>query len=611
LFGLAADLVTNFWDQAEDQASRESSRMVLLGRLKPGATAAQARADLRNLSAQLAHDFPKQDGGHVAEFVQATALPPDSVADARLASALLTIVIFFILLIACANAANLLLAIATGRRQEALIKLALGATRARLIREFLIETAVLCAISAACGFGLASLVLDRLSEFKTTLPGIGLFRIAADLHPDWRVFAASAVMAAVACAAAGIAPALYGSGGSLAGALSGETAIGGTGRGAIRNGLLVVQVAVSTLVLVGVALCFRSLENLRHVDTGFSARNLVGVSFRIDREGFNPSKARAVYSRLREDALKMAGVEAVSLAEGMPMQVGGSWNEVRAGDASQPAIGMRGAVVDGDYFATAGIRIIEGRTFDASDAPDGMEAAIVSKEAARRLGGDVIGRTLRFADGKREVKVVGIAADVKLQNLDEATQPLMYFALSQHPSETMTLMARTAGDPRLFGIALDRLVRGVARVPLPPATIGDVMNLSLVTQIWIFECVAGLSALAVFLAVLGIFGAVSYSVGERKRELGIRVALGALPSHLMSMILGQTLRVTGTGVCAGLVLGTAASALLRSQFYGVRVVEWTALVPVAIAMTLVACGIAHFAARTAVHADPMDTLRHT
>jgi hypothetical protein len=318
-----------------------------------------------------------------------------------------------------------------------------------------------------------------------------------------------------------------------------------------------------------------------------------------------------VYSRLREEALKMAGVEAVSLAEGMPMQVGGSWNELRAGDASQPAVGMRGAVVDSDYFATAGIRMMEGRAFDASDAPGGVEVAIVSKEAARRLGADVVGRTLRFADGKRVVKVVGIAADVKLQNLDEPTQPLIYFALSQHPSEMLTLMARTAGDPRLFGIALDRLVRGVARVPLPPATIGDVMNLSLVSQTWIFECVAGLSALALFLAVLGLFGAVSYSVGERKRELGIRVALGALPSHLLKMILGQTLAVTGAGVAAGLALGIVASTLLRSQFYGVHRVEWMALGPVGIAMTLVACLIAYIAARGAVRADPMDTLRHT
>jgi putative ABC transport system permease protein len=296
------------------------------------------------------------------------------------------------------------------------------------------------------------------------------------------------------------------------------------------------------------------------------------------------------------------------------MSVGHSWDEVRAGDASQPAIGMHSAVVDGDYFATAGIRLLEGRTFDASDAPVGQEVAIVSREAARRLwsGRDLLGRTIRFVDGKRTAKVIGIAADVKLQDLDESTQPLMYFALSQHASSYVTLIARTRGDPRLWKAPLELAARGVgARLPLTPMTMEDVMDLSLMTQIWIFECVAGLSALALLLAVLGLFGAVSYSVGERKRELGIRVALGALPSHLLKMILRQTLTVVGAGVAVGLAMGIAASTLLRSQFFGVHRVEWTALVPVAIAMTLVACVIAQFAARGAVHADPMDTLRHT
>ena len=137
------------------------------------------------------------------------------------------------------------------------------------------------------------------------------------------------------------------------------------------------------------------------------------------------------------------------------------------------------------------------------------------------------------------------------------------------------------------------------------------IDLAVLFNIWMFEAVSAVSALALLLAVLGLFGAVSYSVGERKRELGIRVALGALPSHLLKMILGQTLAVVGAGVAVGLGMGIAASTLLRSQFYGVHRVEWSALAPVAIAMTLVACAIAHFAARGAVHADPMDTLRHT
>jgi hypothetical protein len=204
-----------------------------------------------------------------------------------------------------------------------------------------------------------------------------------------------------------------------------------------------------------------------------------------------------------------------------------------------------------------------------------------------------------------------VAPDVKISDLDEAPQPFLYFALRQHPISYVTVIARTSGDPRLWTEPLARALMGLhVRTPIPPVTLDDMFDLSVLFNIWMFQAVSLVSALALFLAVLGLFGAVSYSVSERKRELGIRAALGALPSHLLKMILRETLAVTGIGLAAGLALGIAMSTLLRSQFYGVHAVEWTALVPVALAMTLVACAIAHFAARSAVHADPMDTLRH-
>jgi ABC-type antimicrobial peptide transport system permease subunit len=188
----------------------------------------------------------------------------------------------------------------------------------------------------------------------------------------------------------------------------------------------------------------------------------------------------------------------------------------------------------------------------------------------------------------------------------------MYFTLAQRTRPYVTVIAHTSGNPRFWVEPLARAVATLdARVPAPPITIFDVIDLAVIFNIWVFDAVTAVSALALLLAVLGLFGAVSYSVGERKRELGIRITLGALPSHLLKMILRETLAVTGAGIGVGLGLGIAASALLRSQFYGVHRVEWTALAPVAIAMTLVACVIAHLAARGAVHADPMDTLRHT
>ncbi len=611
-FGFEPDVIGHF-DLNDDDRKRDHRNFILLGRLNRGASLQQARVEVQALSRQLAQEYPKEDQDRVADLAPAGTLPPDSASEARLISALLIVAVFFVLLIACANAANLLLAIATGRRREALIKVALGASRGRLIREFLLETAVLCVFSAICGYALAGFVIAKFSEFQTRLPGFGQLRLAADLHIDWVVVAASAVMVAIACLATGIAPALYGSSVNLAGALSGEIGTGGRKRGVIRNGLVIVQVAVSTLALVGVALCYRSLHNLRSVDLGFSARNLAGVMAGIDDHAFNDAKARTFYQTLRETASKIHGVEAVTLSAGMPLQLGGAGADVRA-DESSKAIQVRGGAVDGDYFSTVGIRLLSGRTFNASDREKTPEVVIVSKELARRLwpGADPVGRMIHLGDGERVARVIGVAADVKINELDEAPQPFMYFALTQHTVPYITVIARTSGDPRLWTEPLARAVMALdVIVPVPPVTVEDMIDLAVLFNIWMAEAVSAVSALELLLAVLGLFGAVSYSVGERKRELGIRVALGALPGHLLRMILRETLTVTGAGIAVGLGLGIAATVLLRSQFYGVHRVEWMALAPVAIAMTLIACVIAHFAARGAVRADPMDTLRHT
>ncbi len=609
-FGFEADLISHF-SSDETGGGRGQLRLVLLGRLKPGVSLPQARAELDGLSRQLAAAYPKEDHDRVASLMPARVLAPGDASDARMISALLTIIIFFILLIACANAANLLLAIATGRRKEALIKTALGASRARLIREFLIETGALCLISAVCGCGLAWVVIAKFSEFETRLPGFGKLRLAADLHIDWVVIGASAAMVMVACLATGIAPALYGSSVNVASALTGEVAIGGTRKGVIRNGLVIVQVAVSTLVLMGVALSFRSLQNLRNVDPGFSARNLAGIMAGKDDRNFTEAKAHDFYRSLREAAEKLPGVEAVTLAAGMPLNLGGSDADIRTETAE--TLHVQGGTVDDDFFSTVGIRLLAGRAFDASDTKARGEVVVISRELAKRLWRDAtaLGQTIHFADGKRTARVIGVVADIKLSEIDEAPKPFLYFPLSQSARPYITLIVRTSGSPRLW---IEPLARSVMKLdvvmPVPPVTLDDVLDLTVLVNIWIFEAVSGISALALLLAVLGLFGAVSYAVGERRRELGVRIALGALPSQLMTMILRSTGIVAGSGILIGVAMGVATTVLLRSQLYGIHAVEWTALVPVSVVMLAIACTVAFMAARGATYMDPMRVLRH-
>jgi predicted permease len=611
-FGVEPDIITHF-DLNDDDRRRENTRLILLGRLRPRVSPEQAQVEIRALSRQLAQAYPREDADRVAGIKPAGTQAPDNAADARMFSELLIIAIFFVLLIACANAANLLLAIATGRRREALIKVALGASRGRLIREFLLETGALCVFSAICGFALAWLAIAKLSEFETRLPGFGRLRLAADLHADGAVFAACVVMVLIASVATGIAPALYGSSVDLASALTGEIVIGGTKKGVIRNGLVIVQVAVSTLVLIGVALCYRSLHNLRSVDVGFSARNLAGVLVGANDDAFNDSKAPEFYAHLRDAASQIPGVEAVALSSGMPLQLGGADADARTDDRSQIPLRIHGGFVDGNYFSTAQIRLLSGRTFNRLDTEKTPEVMIVSKEMARRLwpGSDPVGRSILLGNGSRAARVVAVAADVKISDLDETPQPFMYFALAQHPRPYITVVVRTAGDPRLWVEPLARAMIGLdVRLPVPPMTLDDVIDLTVLFSTWVLDAVSAVSALALLLATLGLFGAVSYSVGERKRELGIRMALGALPSHLIRMILKNTLVVAGSGVAIGVVLGVVATILLRSRFFAIHRIEWMALWPVAIAMLALASLIAYFAARPARQLDPMQVLRH-
>lgn len=611
-FGFEPDVIRHF-DINDDDRRRDNRRLILLGRLQHGVSREQARAEVRGLSQQLAREYPAEDKDRIADVLPAGALPPGDAQDAHLISELLVIAIFFILLIACANAANLLLAIATERRREALIKLALGASRARLIRDFLLETGILSLFSAVAAFALAALVIGKFSEFETRLPGFGSLRIGADLHLDGAVLATSALMVLIAWGAAGIAPAVYGSSANLASALSGEAVIGGTKKGVIRNGLVIVQVAVSTLVLIGVALSFRSLENLRSVDPGFSARNLAGLLVGSDARELEETKARAFYETLRRSASSVRGIEGVTLAGGMPMQLGGAGGDVRGNAASQQTLRVRGGVVDADYFSTVGIRLLSGRTFDDSDRGKSPEVVIVSKELAKKLwpNADPVGRTLHIGNGSRAAKVIGIAADVKVMDFDEAPQPFMYLALMQHPQPYITVIARTAGDPRSYTEPLARAVMTLdVHLPVPPTTIQDVFDIAVITEIWTFEAISIVSAIAVLLAVLGLFGAVSYSVGERKRELGIRVALGALPWHLLRMVLRNTLGVAGCGTVIGTALGMLATIALRSQFYGLSRVEWLPIAGGTAGMLAIAGIIGCLAAWRATHLDPMEVLRH-
>jgi putative ABC transport system permease protein len=227
-------------------------------------------------------------------------------------------------------------------------------------------------------------------------------------------------------------------------------------------------------------------------------------------------------------------------------------------------------------------------------------------------GKSAVGRAIRLGDDKHAAKIIGVTADTKYATLDEAIQPFMYYPLAQNYQAGEMLIARTKGDPKLWKEPLARMIRGLGvKVPLPPVTLENWINLTLFVPIFVLGCVAGLSALGIFLATIGLYGAISYSVGERRKELGIRIALGARPGQVMSMVFRETLWVSGAGVAAGLAFGVAATVIFRSQLYGIERIEWRVLAPVTIGMVGLSLTTAFLAARRWTRMNPMDAVRHT
>lgn len=613
-FGVNGDLLVTLRDVDNNTSwftQRGLRRLILIGRMKPGVTRRRAEADMATMAGQLAAAYPKEDKDRATVVTRATLLAPDGIQTAELFSGILMALVVLVLLIACANVAHLLLAIAVGRRQEAAIKLALGASRGRLIREFLKESAVLCMLSGAAGYGIAVAVLRHFSDLTIVFPMFGAVTFGLNLRLDATVLAFTLLLMLIATLATGLAPALYASSPGLAQILGGEISVGGTRKNVRRNALVIAQIAICTLALVGMGLCQSSLNNLRHVDPGFSARNLVAVTVYLEGEGYSETTGKGLYETLRRTVSALPGVESVGLTSGIPL-LGMTQVPVQFPD-SVKTVSVGHTVVDDKYFATFGIRMLAGRAFNSFDREDSQPVAIVNHKMAEMFwpGRDPIGRTISAGDPPGKFAVVGVAADGKYLDLDEPARPFLYYPLSQHYLGAVSVVARTGGDPSLWVQPFGQALRGLGlKILIQPVTLQNWMNLTLFTERVTAGCVAFVSALGLLLATIGLFGAISYSVSERKKELGIRVALGARPGQLLEMILHQTMWIAGAGVAVGTALGVGATALFRSQLHGIAAVEWPVLIPVGAAMLAISLLVAYFSAKPWITMNPMDAVRH-
>ena len=645
--GMLRGLATEVWvpamatplvDPRRGQAlltDRGNKWVTLVGRLRPGVTIDDTRTRFDLLSKQMraAHPDEWQSGSEDAVrelFVsvvpeKATRVHPSMRGIAFGVAGLLLVVVDLVLLLAGMNLASMLFARAIARRHEIAVRLALGAGRGRIIRQLLTESVMLSAIAGVLGAVLALWGLHLMMVFMPALPeGI---RVAIDVPLDWRVLAYTIAVSMATGLLLGLAPALHCAKAAVSTVLRDESSAVTpryrTSR--IRTSLLIAQVACSVLLLIGAGLMLRSLENVRPTRLGFHSEDMVVAPIVLDESDYTRRDTQRFYERLAEVLTAIPGVHAVSLVDGMP---GGFMSRSRSsieieGYAARPDEDMEidASTVGPHYFSNMRVPFVQGRDFDERDREGAPCVAIVNEVFARRyLAGAAspLGRRHGESGEKQSCEIVGVIRDDAWQSLQKEVRPFFTLALQQSERRRMTVLVSAAGDPA----SVIPPVRQVIRALDPKIPVTDVQTLDAYFDVTLYPfrlaglVIGGCGVMALLLAAIGIYGVVSYSVAQRTREVGIRMALGALRRDILGLIVRQGMVVVGYGLAVGLVLGVAVTRLLASLpldielLFGVNATDPLTLGGVTIFLGLVALAACFIPALRAAKVDPMVTLRN-
>jgi predicted permease len=600
--------------------AREDHEMRVLATLQPGVSIERAEAALNVIGQQLAREYPHADQGQrVRVFSEPKARPEPSAADAKpLVVTVFLAMVGLVLVVACLNVANLILARAAAREKEFSIRAAIGAGRGRLMRQLLTESMLLALGGAVGGAILGNWAISLLNGLRP----LGDFALRLAFAFDWRMFAYVAGVALLAGILAGLVPALRVShtGLNLALCAGGRGLIGESGRHWLRNGLVIAQVAGSLILLVAAGLFTRSLTRVESIDLGFDPHNVLNVSIDPGLQGYTQPRAEALCRELLRRTQALPGVRSASLAFSVPLGYYNDGGAVYAeGQDPAPSRQVPGAglnAVSPDYFTTMRTRIVEGRAFTDADTAASQPVAIVNRTMAARLWPhrDAIGQRFSYkAASGPFVTVVGLVQDARNTNILDAPGMYFYVPQPQNYRSIHVLQVRTAVPPESLAPAVESLVRQID----PNLPVYDVMSMEHSLEgsngFLLFKAGASgagtLGGLGLLLAVVGVYGVVSYSASRRRHEIGIRMALGAQRMAIFRLVIGQAVLLLGAGIALGVAAALGVSRLLASLLVGVPAHDPLTFVGVSamlMATALLACFIpAYRAARVA----PMAALR--
>ena len=606
---------------------RRSRGYFVLGRLKPGVTIEQAQANVAAIAAQLAQAYPQSNMGTLTQPDQPRPMTvvsfdeamvgPDVRNAAKRFGFILMAVVGLVLLIACANVANLLLSRARRRQKEIAVRLALGATRARIVRQMLTESMLISILGGSLGLLFALWLADELASFEA-------FALFVSLRPslDLSVLGFTTLVSLATGVLFGLAPALQASKADLAPVLKNTDSSGSISRRlGICNALVVFQIALSLVLLIVAGLFLRSLQYAYAADLGFEARDGLLASVDMARQGYTEAQSRSFYMQLVEGVEAMPGVRGVTLAQYIPINSSGSRTSVYIeGYNAQPDedLELNLNVVGANYFQTLGIPLLAGRSFGEQDNATGPKVIVINEAFVRRFWPgqsiqDALGNRVSINGAKGPFyEVVGIARTGKYRNLREAPLPYMFLPLSQDYRARVTLFVRATGDSARLAPALraeiQKLDKTVALFDVK--TLDEHLGRALAqesTNAWL---IGSFGVLAAVLAAIGIYGVMSYTVTQRTREVGIRLALGASRIDVLQLVVGRGMTLTSIGVVIGLGASLAFTRVVSGLLYGVGATDPPTFVAVSLALAGVALGACFVPARRASKVDPMIALRY-
>ncbi len=586
----------------------------VIGRLAPGATIETAQAEMSAIAASLSDEFPEfnKDFG-----VRVVPIEEQLTGAVRPALLVLMGAVGLLLLIACANVANLFLGRAAARQREFAIRMSLGGTRWRLIRKTLTESIVLAGIAGVLGIAFAQIAtsaLVRMLPANLALPGL------EEVAIDTRVAGFALAVAAVTGILFGIAPALFASAVALSKTLreSGRGTTGGRNR--FRHALVVAEVALAVVLLVGAGLLGRSLKTLLDVDPGMRPEHV--LTARLALSGPEYLEEEAVRSFLGELFARLGAYEDVRAAGGvlwLPLGGAKSASSFIIEGRPKPPAGEEPSAdiryIAGDYFEAMGIPRLRGRTFDARDGADAPATFVINEELARKYfpNEDPIGKRLAYWWGDMlSGEIVGIVGNVREVGLDQDPAPAIYRTTVQEPVGTLTLVVRTAGDPAALASTVGAIVRQIdPDQPLSEVrTMEEVVSRTVARPRLVLTLLGAFAGMALLLAGLGLYAIIAYAVAQRSQEIGVRVALGADRSDVLRLIIRHGMVLTGAGLAIGLAVALVATRAMESLLYGVSATDPLTMLGVAVFLLGIAVLASWLPARRATRLDPVVTLRN-